>query len=96
MQEEYGVVFALSVGALLYFSHTRPAITLAVIKFAKFTQHPGGAHVETLLHLLRCLRGNRYLGLKFYSDINLSLITCLLSSNGIAFDNPSFTYTDYS
>ncbi len=53
LQEEYGIDFASCVGALLYLSYTRPDITYAVVKFAKYTRHPGVFHMEALLHLLR-------------------------------------------
>jgi hypothetical protein len=96
LQEEYGIDFALCVGALLYLSYTRPDITYAVVKFAKYTRHPGEAHMEALLHLLRYLRDSMYLGLKYYSDITMSSITRLLSSNGISLDNPLCTFTDSS
>ncbi len=52
--------------------------------------------MEALLHLLRYLRDNMYLGLKFYSDITMSPITRLLSSNGISLNNPLCTFTDLS
>jgi hypothetical protein len=38
LQEEYGIDFASCVGALLYLSYTRPDITYAVVKFAKYTK----------------------------------------------------------
>jgi hypothetical protein len=96
LQEEYGVDFASCVGALLYLSYTRPDITYAVVKFAKYTRCPGVAHMEALLHILRYLRDNMYLGLKFYSDITMSPVPRLLSSNGISLDNPLCTFTDSS
>ena len=52
--------------------------------------------MEALLHLLRCLRDNMYLGLKFYSDINMSPIIRLLSSNGISLDILLCTFIDSS
>jgi hypothetical protein len=52
--------------------------------------------MEALLHLLRYLRDNIYLGLKFYLDILMSPITRLLSNNGIPLDNPLCTFTDSS
>ncbi len=96
LQEEYRIDFASCVGVLVYLSYTRPDITYAVVKFAKYTRHPGVVHMEALLHLLRYLRDNIYLGLKFYSDITMSLITISLSSNGISLDNPLYTFTDSS
>ncbi len=52
--------------------------------------------MEALLHLLRYLRDNMYLGLKFYSNITMSPITRLLSINGISLNNPLCTFTDSS
>jgi hypothetical protein len=86
----------LHVGALRYLSYTRPEITYAVVKFAKYTRCLGVAHMEALLHLLGYLRDNMHLGLKFYSDITMSPITRLLSSNGISLDNLLCTLTDSS
>ncbi len=96
LQEEYGIDFASCVGALLYLSYTRPHITYVVVKFAKYTRRPGVAHMEALLHLLRYLRDNMYLGLTFYSDITMSPITRLFSSNKISLNNPLRTFTDSS
>ncbi len=96
LQEKYGIDFASCIGALLCLSYTRPDITDAVVKFAKYIRCPGVTHMETLLHLLRYLRDNMYLGLKFYSNITMSPITGLLSSNGISLDNPLCTFTDSS
>ncbi len=53
LQEEYGIDFASCVGSLLYLSYTRPDITYAVVKFAKYTRLPVVFHMEALLHLLR-------------------------------------------
>jgi hypothetical protein len=52
--------------------------------------------MEALLHLLRCLRDSMYLGFKFYSDINMSPIIRLLSSNGISLDILLCTFIDSS
>ncbi len=96
LQEEYGINFASCVGALLHLSYTRPDISYAVVKFAKYTRCPGVVHKEALLHLLRYLRDNMYLGLNIYSDITISPITRLSSSNGISLDNSLCTFTDSS
>jgi hypothetical protein len=96
LQEEYGIDFASCVGAMLYLSYSRPDITYAVVKFAKYTRCPGAVHMEALLHLLKYLRDNMYLGLKFYSDITMSPITSLWSSNEIFLDHPLCTFTDSS
>jgi hypothetical protein len=75
-------------------SYTRPDISYAVVKFAKYTRHPGLVHMEAWLHLLRYLRDHMYLGLKYYSIISISPTTRLLYSNGISSDHPLCTFTD--
>jgi hypothetical protein len=78
-----------------YICLTRPGITYDVVTFSKYsTRCPGVVHMEALLHLLRYLRDNMYLGLKFCSDIAISPVTGLLSSNEISLDNPLCTFTD--
>jgi hypothetical protein len=52
--------------------------------------------MEALLHLWGYLRDNMYLRLKYFSDITMSPITRLLSSNGISLDNALCTFTDSS
>ncbi len=37
LKEEYGIDFASCFGAMLYLPYTRPDITYAVVKFAKYT-----------------------------------------------------------
>ncbi len=96
LQEEYRNDFTSCVGALPYLSYTRPDITYAVVKFAKYTRHPGVVQMDALLHLLRYLRDNMHLGLQFYSDITMSPITRLLLNNGISLDNPLCTFIDLS
>ncbi len=71
MQEGYGIDFSSFVGVLLYLSYARPDITYALVKFAKYTRCPEVVHMEALLHLLRYLKDNMNLGLKFYSDITM-------------------------
>jgi hypothetical protein len=46
LQVEYAIDFASCVGALLYLSYTRPNITYAIVKLAKFTRRPGVNHME--------------------------------------------------
>jgi hypothetical protein len=50
LQVGYGIDFASCVGLLLYLSYTRPDISYAVVKLAKFTS-PGVNHMKALLHL---------------------------------------------
>ena len=61
------------IGALLYVSCcTRPDISFAVNKLAKYANNPGATHFWALLHLIGFLKGNSNKGLKFYRVITNS------------------------
>ena len=45
-------------------------LSFAVHKLAKFSENPGKIHFEVLVHLLRYIRDNKTLGLKYYADLN--------------------------
>ncbi len=94
LQEKYEIDYASCIGALLYFSYTRPNISYTAVKFAKYTRHPGLVHMEAWLHLLRYLRDHMYLGLKYYSNISINPTTRLLSSNRISSENLLCTFTN--
>ena len=68
LQEAYNIDYASCIGSLIYLSYTRPDISFAVNKLAKFNAQPGEQHLRALVHLLRYIRDHSQLGLKFYSD----------------------------
>jgi hypothetical protein len=70
LQSEYNIDFASCVGSLIYLGMTRVDISYAVNKMAKYTRNPGRKHFDMLVHLLRYLRDNSHLGLRYYSEIN--------------------------
>ena len=39
-------------------------------KLARFSENTGKVHFEGLVHLLRYIRDNKTLGLKYYADMN--------------------------
>ena len=47
----------------------------AVQKLEKFSENPGIVHFEGLIHLLRYIRDNTTLGLKYYADLNDAPVT---------------------
>ena len=53
-------------------------LSSAVHKLAKFSANPGKVHFEGLVHLLRYIRDNKTLGLKYYADLNDAPVTDLL------------------
>ena len=53
-------------------------LSFAVHKLAKFSENPGKVHFEGLIHLLRYIRDNNMLILKYYADLNDAPVTDLL------------------
>ena len=52
-------------------------LSFAVNKLAKFSANPGKVHFEVFIHLLRYIRENKTLGLKYYADLNDAPVTDL-------------------
>jgi len=69
LEKEYSIDFASCIGSLIYLGMTRCDIVHAVNKLAKYTKQPERNHFNALLHVLRYLRDNVLLGIKFYSDL---------------------------
>jgi len=96
LEERFNIAYDSCVGALIYLAQTRPDIAFAVNKLAKFSRSPGIKHFEAILHLLRYLRDNIYLGLRFYSDVKDSPIYKNLRDNNINETGLLLAYSDSS
>ena len=62
-------------------------ISFAVHKLAKFSANPGKVHFEGLVHLLRYIRDNKKLGLKYYAHLNDAPVTDFLRQPNIKTNN---------
>jgi hypothetical protein len=96
LEEQYNIAYDSCVGALIYLAQTRPDIAFPVNKLAKFSRSPGTKHFEAILHLLRYLRDNTYLGLRYYSNANDSPIYKSLQHNKINETGLFLAYSDSS
>ena len=90
--------FRSIIGALLYVSCcTRPDISYAVNKLAKYANNPGATHFRALLHLIGFLKANSNKGLKFYNDISKSELYKVLQENNIEIkQDTNVVFTDSS
>ena len=70
---------------------TRVDLSFAVHKLAKFSANPGQVHFEVLVHLLRYIRGNNTLGLKYYADLNDAPVSDLLRQANIILESGLLT-----
>ena len=78
-------------------------LSFAVHKLAKFLESPGKLHFEVLIHLLRYIRDNKTLVLRYYEDMNDAPVTDLLIKASIKTENhlmdfsyPSWQYFPYT
>ena len=71
-------------------------LSFAVHKLEKFSANPGRVHFEVLVHLLRYIRDNKTLGLKYYADLNDAPVTDILRQSNIKTKNHLMDFYDSS
>ena len=87
LTREYNIHYRAFIGSLIYLLSTRMDLCFAVHKLAKFSANPGKVHFEGLVHLLRYIRENKTLGLKYHADLNDAPVTDLLRQANIKTKN---------
>ena len=73
--------------SLIYLLSTRVDLSFTVHKLAKLSANTGKLHFEGLIHLLRYIRYNKTLGLKYYADLNDEPVTDLLRQADVKTNN---------
>ena len=71
-------------------------LSFTVHKLAKFSENPGKLQFEVLVHLLRYIRDNKNLVLKYYANINYAPVSDLLRQASIKNDNHLVDFSDSS
>ena len=87
LNREYNIHYRSCIGLLIYLLSTRVDLSLAVHKLANFSANRGKVHFEGLIHLLRYIRHNKTLGLKYHADLNYAPVTDLLKQASIKTKN---------
>ena len=95
LTREFNICYRACIGSLGYLLSTRVDLSFAVHRFARFPSNSGKLHFEGLVHLLRYIRYNRTLGLKYYADINDATVSDLLRQAGINTVNQLMDFSDY-
>ena len=67
---EYNIHYRACIGSLIYLLSTKVDQSFVVNKLEFFSANPGKVHFEVFIHLLRYIRDNKTLGLKYYVDLN--------------------------
>ena len=96
LTREYNIHYRACIVSLIYLLSTRVDLSFSVHKLAKFPVNPGKVHFEGLIHLLRYIRYNTTLVLKYYADLNDAPITDLLRQADIKTKNHLMVFSDSS
>ena len=96
LTREYNIHYRACIGSLIYLLSTIVDLSFAVQKLAKFSENHGKVHFEGFIHLLRYIRNNKSLGLKYYADLNYALVTDLLRQASIKTKNHLMDFSDSS
>ena len=78
LTREYNIHYRSCIGFLIYLLSTGVDLIFAVHKLETFSANPGKVHFEGLVHLLRYIRDNKTLVLKYYADLDDAPVTDLL------------------
>ena len=65
-----------------------------ITQVGKFSSNPGNVHFEGLVHLLRYIRDNKNLGLKYYTEIEYAPLSDILRQARINTDNQFMMFYD--
>ena len=84
------------IGSSIYLLSTRMDLSFAVHKLAIFSSNPGKTHFEGLVHLLRYIRENNTVGLKYYVNMKDAPLSDLSRQAIIKADNQLMDFSNYS
>ena len=96
LMRKFNLHYRACIGALIYLTATRVDISFPVSKLAKYSACPGKRHFMGLVHLLRYLRDNSYLGLKYYANPSDAPLSDLLRGANISTSYPVVAFSDSS
>ena len=71
-------------------------LRFAVHNLEKFSANPGKVHFDGLVHLLKYIRDNNTLGLKYYADLNDAPVADILRQANIKTKNHLMAFSDSS
>ena len=95
LTKDYNIHYRACMGSLIYLLSTRVDLSFVVHKLAKFSADNVKVHFEVLVYLLRYIRYNKTLGLKYYADKNDTPVTDLLRQASIKTENHLMYFSGY-
>ena len=83
LTREFNIHYIACIGLLINLLSTIVDLIFALHKLATFSSNPGKVHFECLVHLLRYIRDNNNLVLKYYADMNDAPVSDILRQASI-------------
>ena len=96
LTREFNIYYGDCIGSLIHLLYTRMDFSCEVHKSANFSSNHGKVHFEGLVHIVRYIRDNKTLGLKYYTDINDAPLSNLLRQASIKTENQLMDFSDSS
>ena len=96
LTKDFNINYRACKGSLIHLLSTRVDLSFAVHKLAKFSENNSKVHFEGLIHLLRYIRDNKTLDLKYYAYLNDAPVTDLLRQANIKTKNHLMDFSDSS
>ena len=95
LTREFNIYCIDCIGSLISLLSKIVDLIFVVHKLAKFSSNPGKVNFEVLVHLLRYIRDNKDVGLKYYVDMNDALVSDILRQASIKNENQLMFFSDY-
>ena len=96
LTREFNIHYRACIFSLVYLWYKRVHLSFAVHKLVNFQQTKEKVNFDGLVHLLRYIRYNKTLALKYYSDTNDVPVSDLLRKDSIKTENHLMALSDYS
>ena len=93
---EFNINYRQCIVSFIYLLYTRVDLGFVVNKFATFSSNTGKLNFEGQIHLLRYIRKNKTLGLKYYADMKDAPLSDLLRQANIMTENQLMAFSDSS
>ena len=96
LTREFNIHYRACIGSLIYLLSTRMDLSFAVHKLENFPSNPGKVHFKGLVNILRYIRENKTLELKYYADMDDAPVSDLSRKSSIKNDNQLMAFSDSS
>ena len=87
LKRVFNIHYRACIGSLIYLFSTVVDLIFAVHKLENISANPGKVHFEVLVHILRYIKDNTTLGLKYFADMNDAPVSDLLRQASVKTEN---------